>query len=192
MSSKVKLTTTTKRLKIRSLIKADYQKWKSAFSSLGPKKNRWDWGNIPDHELNKESFYKQLEKIKNGIKEDSNYRLGVFDKKSGELIGYVFFMDVSRGIFQNAYIGYQLLNPYWGFGFGEEMVRGAIRLAFNHLKLHRLEAGISPSNRKSIRLAKKIGFRKEGRSKRRLYLNGEWKDFMIYALTSEDLTERNT
>jgi ribosomal-protein-alanine N-acetyltransferase len=51
-----------------------------------------------------------------------------------------------------------------------------------------LEAGISPDNRKSIKLAKKVGFRKEGRSKRRLFLNSEWKDFMIYALTSEEFS----
>jgi ribosomal-protein-alanine N-acetyltransferase len=48
---------------------------------------------------------KQLEKFQKNIKDDSNYRFAVFEKKSGKLLGYTLLMDVSRGIFQNAYFG---------------------------------------------------------------------------------------
>lgn len=187
MESKYKLEFRTKRLIIRPLNIADYTNWKKAFSSLKPKQNRWDWENLPKEGLTKVSFLKMLKHVNNSIKNDSTYRLGVFERKTGHFIGYVFLMDISRGIFQNANLAYQALNHYWGKGFGQEMVEGFVKFAFKTLKLHRVEASISPYNKRSIHLVKKIGFRKEGRSKRRLLLNNEWKDFMIYALTVEDL-----
>ena len=187
MKSKYKLEFKTKRLIIRPLSSSDYANWKEAFSSLKPKKNRWDWENLPKKSLTKISFLKSVKQLNRDIENDITYRLAVFEKKSGALIGHTFLMDISRGIFQNAYLGYQIFNPYWGQGFGQEMVEGTVLLAFKSLKLHRVEAGISPYNRRSIHLVKKLGFRKEGRSKRRLFLNKEWKDFMIYAFTVEDL-----
>jgi ribosomal-protein-alanine N-acetyltransferase len=179
----------TKRLVIRPLTLDDYESWKGAFSGLGAKKNRWDWENLPKERLTKSSYCQSVRNHTKNMDSDSTYQLGVFEKKSGKLVGYTMLMDISRAIFQNAYIGYQLLNPFWGQGYGLEMVEGTVKMAFKKLKLHRVEAGISPNNRRSIKLAKKAGFRKEGRSKKRLFLNNEWKDFMIYALTVEDLSK---
>jgi ribosomal-protein-alanine N-acetyltransferase len=95
-------------------------------------------------------------------------------------------MDITRNIFQNGYIGYHLLNNYWGNGYGKEIARAMLKVAFNHLELHRVEAAVDPHNIRSIKMLKSVGFRKEGRSKRRLFLKGHWKDMMIYAMTKED------
>ena len=58
---------------------------------------------------------------------------------------------------------------------------------FKDIKLHRIEAGVEPGNRRSIRLAKSLGMRREGLKKRAIFLRGEWRDLLMFTLTSEDL-----
>ena len=179
---------TTKRLEIRFLKKSDYKNWKTAYTSTSKKRNRWDFGPSPsdDEQKLRQHYSEKLIRNDRHRKEDHNYSFAVFEKKSGNIIASIMLMDISRGIFQNAYIGYHLLNPYWGMGYGKEMVRAVLKIAFNELKLHRVEAGIDPSNIRSIKLVKSVGFRKEGRSKHRLKVNDCWSDMMIYAITTED------
>lgn len=83
-------------------------------------------------------------------------------------------------------MGYALFNRYWGFGYAEEAVTALIDIAFNDHKLHRIVAGIESENKKSIKFAKKLGFRKEGIARRVVLLRGEWQDLTQYALTTED------
>jgi ribosomal-protein-alanine N-acetyltransferase len=186
LKSNFKLT--TRRLEIKSLKKSDYKNWKEAYTSTGKKKNKWDFDPSPSDDEQKliKHYAEKLDRNNQYKKEDHLYSFAVFEKKTGKIIASVMLMDISRNIFQNAYIGYHLLNPYWGQGYGKEIVRGALKIAFDHLNLHRVEAGIDPTNIRSIKLVKGVGFRKEGRSKNRLKVDGKWKDMMIYAITKED------
>lgn len=61
-----------------------------------------------------------------------------------------------------------------------------IDIAFRDVKLHRVEAGIEPTNRRSILLARSIGLRKEGLKKRAVFLRGMWNDLVMYSATCED------
>jgi ribosomal-protein-alanine N-acetyltransferase len=61
-----------------------------------------------------------------------------------------------------------------------------IDYAFTKLKLHRLEAKIQPDNRKSIRLARRLGFRLEGYSPRYPKINGRWRDHERWAILADD------
>ena len=71
--------------------------------------------------------------------------------------------------------------------FHREAVRAAIDIAFHDLKLHRVEAGVEPRNRRSILLARSLGLRKEGLKKRAVQLRANtWVDLVVYAATSED------
>jgi ribosomal-protein-alanine N-acetyltransferase len=118
--------------------------------------------------------------------QDKFFDLAAFDKKTGEYIGNAALMDISRGIFQNAYLGYRIFNQFWKKGFGKELVEAVIELSFTELKLHRIEAGIDSTNFRSIRLARSLKMRKEGMKKRALFLENKWKDLVVYALTTED------
>ena len=113
---------------------------------------------------------------------------GLLICNSGDMriIGVANLSQIYYGMFQNAYLSYYVDVNFAGQGLMSEGVSLAIDYAFDSLCLHRIEANIQPENQKSINLVKKLGFRKEGFSRRYLKINGEWRDHERWALTVED------
>jgi [ribosomal protein S5]-alanine N-acetyltransferase len=176
----------TKRLIIRPLELADYEIWHKALTTMDPPKNKWDKRNRSSKELKLSKYKKILATQKINRQEDRYYDCAVFERSSNKMVGIVNIMDVQRSISQNAYIGYAIFNPYWGQGYGKEAVRAMMEIGFKDLKIHRLEAGIEASNRRSILLARALGMRREGLKKRIVYLRKTWVDLVMYAATCED------
>lgn len=176
----------TKNLIIRPLNLSDYAAWCDSFSSMSAPQNKWDRKNKEKSELTKSNFRKIIKSQQQLRSSDKFYDLAVFEKKSGKLIGTVAAMDVLRGLGQTAYLGYFIHNHFWGKGYGKEAVIAMINIAFKDIKLHRIEAGIEPSNRRSIMLARSIGLRKEGLKKRAVYLRQSWIDLVMYSATCEE------
>ena len=183
----MKLKLVTKRLEIRPYAHSDFKAWVEFWTSMSRQKNEWDIARKGvQNDLSIKQFKQVLKHQNERRTNDSFYDFGVFIRSSGTLVGNVSLMDVSRGVFHNAYMGYSLSNLYWGRGFGKEAVRACIELGFTKIGLHRIEAGISPNNRRSIGLARTLGMRREGRKVQALFLEGRWQDIMVYALTCED------
>ena len=109
-----------------------------------------------------------------------------------EIVGVVNLSEISRGCFQNCFMGYWIGQPYRRQGFMTEALRLAMDYAFDDLDLHRVEANIIPSNTASIALIKRLGFRLEGLSERYLKINGEWQDHERWALTREEVPANST
>jgi [ribosomal protein S5]-alanine N-acetyltransferase len=107
-----------------------------------------------------------------------------------ELVGVVNVMEIVRGSFQSAYLGYYLFVPFGGRGYMTEGLRLVVRRAFGELRLHRLEANIQPANVRSIRLVERLGFRREGLSKAYLKIGGRWRDHERWALLREEWRPR--
>jgi len=63
---------------------------------------------------------------------------------------------------------------------------GAVRFAFDELKLHRVEAACMPNNLASIRVLERNGFQREGLARRYLKINGVWQDHLLYATLADD------
>ncbi len=59
-------------------------------------------------------------------------------------------------------IAWTLARPYWGRGFALEAARAALAHAFGPLDWQRAISLIDPDNRRSIRLAERLGERFEG------------------------------
>jgi ribosomal-protein-alanine N-acetyltransferase len=102
------------------------------------------------------------------------------------LVGSINLSQIFRGGFQNAYLGYYVGAPYANQGYMTEAIQLTLRYAFEHLKLHRLEANIQPGNAPSIALAKRAGFRLEGYSRNYLKICGRWRDHERWAIIAED------
>jgi [ribosomal protein S5]-alanine N-acetyltransferase len=61
-----------------------------------------------------------------------------------------------------------------------------VHVAFHDLGLHRVQAAVVPENKASARVLQKCGFREEGLARRYLFLDGQWKDHRMFALTPEE------
>jgi ribosomal-protein-alanine N-acetyltransferase len=94
--------------------------------------------------------------------------------------------EIVRGPAQSAYLGYWIGAPYAKQGYLTEALPLALSHAFHALGLHRVEANIMPTNRPSLALVKRAGFRREGYSPRYLKIAGRWRDHERWALLAED------
>lgn len=114
----------------------------------------------------------------------------IVEKESGALTGMINLNEIVRGGCQGAYMGYLAFAPHGGKGYMTEGMTLAINEAFGPLKLHRLEANIQPGNTASIALVKRLGFRREGYSKKYLKIGGRWRDHERWAILKEEWRAR--
>lgn len=177
----------TQRLILRQLESSDYEAWFDCYVNRWPAKSRWDAKPFSSRKCTRAHFKKHLKTLRSLAKKDEYYRFWVFEKKSGMIVGQIDFDIYVRGTHQFANFGYQIFNRFWGLGFGQESSKLGLKIGFEYLKLNRLEAAINLDNRKSIRLAKVIGMRKEGLKKRYWYEDGKWVDHLIYVANPEDI-----
>jgi [ribosomal protein S5]-alanine N-acetyltransferase len=103
------------------------------------------------------------------------------------IAGVINVSQIFLGAFRSAYLGYYAGAPFMGKGYMSEGLWLVLRHAFSELGLHRLEANIQPANRASIRLVRRLGFRREGFSPRYLKVFGRWRDHVRWAVTGEDV-----
>lgn len=129
----------------------------------------------------------QLIKWRQECEENRAMRFLLFLKEEpqGEIIGFCNFSQIFRGPFQACYLGYHIDRSYQGKGLMREAVEKAIHYMFEKQKLHRIMANYMPSNEKSARLLHKLGFVIEGRAKKYLLINGQWKDHILTSLINE-------
>lgn len=118
--------------------------------------------------------------------EGRGYVFGIFRTGDGRLVGRIALSHVSRGAWQNAVLGYFVDAEQNAKGYASEAARLAVRFAFEHAGLHRVQAGVLPRNERSIRVLRNAGFRNEGTALRYLEINGVWEDHMIFAITREE------
>jgi ribosomal-protein-alanine N-acetyltransferase len=102
------------------------------------------------------------------------------------IIGGTSLNSIIRGPFNSAFAGWWLGDPFEGHGYMSEALGLLLRYAFTEVRLHRVEANIRPENVRSIRVAKRVGFRREGYSPRYLQIAGEWADHERYAVIAEE------
>ena len=106
------------------------------------------------------------------------------------ILGAIEISQVVRGAFRSAYLGYQVGAPYARQGYMTEALGLALTYAFGPVGLHRVEANIQPENVPSIALVKRLGFTREGYSRRYLKIGGRWRDHERWALLVEDWRAR--
>ncbi|AGH95930.1 GNAT family N-acetyltransferase [Pseudobdellovibrio exovorus] len=177
----------TRRLILRAINSKDYDVWFDAYVNRLPQKSRWDAPPLSADKCTRKIFQKVLKEHEQLAKVDDYYRYYLFEKKTGAIVGQVDFDIFVRSTHQFANFGYQIYNRHWGKKLGKEAATMGLKIGFKHLKLNRLEAAINLDNKKSIKLARSIGMKKEGIKKRYWYEDGQWVDHVIYVANPEDI-----
>jgi ribosomal-protein-alanine N-acetyltransferase len=106
------------------------------------------------------------------------------------IVGVFNIGEIVRGLFKSAYVGYYAFAPHAGAGYMSEGLELLLLVAFRVLKLHRIEANVQPTNRRSLALVRRAGFVREGYSRRYVRVAGRWRDHVRMALLAEDWRAR--
>lgn len=137
-------------------------------------------------ELSRSAFRRRIRRYQREIRSDLSYPFFVFRKTDDLLMGGCTLSNVRRGVTQSAAIGYWIGVRYSRRGHMSAALTTVLPFVFQVLGLHRLEAACIPENEASRALLLKIGFREEGRARRYLQINGEWRDHVLFALLEDD------
>jgi len=105
----------------------------------------------------------------------------------GALVGQLTLGNIVRRAFCSGYAGYWIDSRVAGRGITPTALALAVDHAFAHGGLHRIEVNIRPENMPSRRVVEKLGFRQEAYHERYLHIDGDWRDHIGYALTTEDV-----
>jgi ribosomal-protein-alanine N-acetyltransferase len=98
----------------------------------------------------------------------------------GAVIGRITLNNVVRGAFQSCSVGYFVRSAANGRGHASAAVREMLRLAFDELGLHRVEAGTLVHNVRSQRVLERNGFVRFGLAPRYLRIQGRWQDHVLF------------
>jgi ribosomal-protein-alanine N-acetyltransferase len=98
------------------------------------------------------------------------------------VIGRININGITRGALQSATLGYWVSQSHNGRGVASAAVADSIAIAFNELRLHRLEAGTLLHNTASQRVLTRNGFTPFAVAPSYLEIDGTWQDHILYYL----------
>jgi ribosomal-protein-alanine N-acetyltransferase len=143
----------------------------------------------PPGETLADLFTQQLDQTLSGTQDGTQYRfVGLLP--DGRIAGFFNLFQIVRGAAHYAMAGWSVNAEVGRQGFCTEGVTGLLDFAFapppEGIELHRVQANIIPTNIASIRVAEKVGFRREGLAQRYLKIAGEWQDHFMYAKLADE------
>lgn len=98
----------------------------------------------------------------------------------GRVVGRITLSEIVRGPFQSCSLGYWVHVTENGRGLASTAVGEIIRVAFDDLGLHRIQAGTLPHNLRSQRVLERNGFTRFGLAPKYLNIAGTWQDHALY------------
>jgi ribosomal-protein-alanine N-acetyltransferase len=103
------------------------------------------------------------------------------------LVGSIGLSQIARGVFQNAMLGYAIDGECQGRGLMREALQAVIAFTFSPaIHLHRIQANVRPENTRSIALLERLGFAREGLAREYLFIDGAWRDHVMYAVRNDE------
>ncbi len=149
---------------------------KAHLSPWGPAQNE-DFYTLP-------AMQERIEKMYQAAVDGSTIYFSAIDPATQKMIGTCSFSNIIKGPFLACHLGYGVAKSHEGQGFMQEIVEAGIQYMFDEVGLHRIMANHQPSNLRSEKLLKKLGFEREGYAKSYLKINGKWEDMVLNALVN--------
>ncbi|MGD3110097.1 GNAT family N-acetyltransferase [Streptomyces sp. YGL11-2] len=112
-------------------------------------------------------------------------QIAVVLRETGTLVGDLTFVYTSREHRQGG-IGYVFHPDHAGRGYATEASRALLKLGFEDLRLHRIQAELDGRNTASAKLLERLGMRREGHLRENEFLDGEWSDEVVYAMLARE------
>lgn len=174
-------------LYLRAPILSDCEQWLQVRSQSKNFLKPWEplW---PDDDLSKIGFRRRLKSYTQQRHSGIGRTFFLFKRNSDELIGGISLTRITFGITRSAMLGYWMGVDFAKQGNMQKAVPAVLGLAFNSLKLERIEAACLPTNSTSIHLLKKLGFNEEGYAREYLEINGKREDHILFAILVSELS----
>jgi [ribosomal protein S5]-alanine N-acetyltransferase len=108
--------------------------------------------------------------------------------RDGGVIGSLSLNTIAN---RTARMGFILLNEFHGRGFATEAAGAVLDFAFGSLGLHRVALHVDPENRSSRRVASRLGFTLEGRTRESFPIGDVWRDELVFGLLAREWRARS-
>lgn len=106
---------------------------------------------------------------------------------SGQVVGRITLNGITRGVHQSCDMGCWVGGAYNGRGYGTTATRDMIRVAFDELRLHRIQTETMLDNVRSQAVLERLGFARIGVAQAYMKIAGKWRDHVLYQRVNEDL-----
>ena len=97
-----------------------------------------------------------------------------------EPVGRILLNNIVLGPLRSCSVGYWVAQRHGGKGHATAALRGALDVAFNELRLHRVDAFARVDNERSCRMLETAGFQRSGVSRGHLHVGGSWHDEVFF------------
>jgi RimJ/RimL family protein N-acetyltransferase len=118
-------------------------------------------------------------------KKGNQYDFGIFDAKDGTQIGGCGLNAIDKRN-QSANLGYWVRTSRMGQGIAPATTRLLAKWGFDALKLNRIEIVVAVGNERSLRVAVKVGAKREGVLRNRMILRDKPNDVVMHSLIPDD------
>ena len=142
---------------------------------------------LPDNFYSEAFWRDRLARNREEHQAGTSLRLFVFERTGHPgmpPIAHCNFTELVRGPFQACYLGYGCDRRSEGRGLMTEALTAGIQHAFGPMNLHRIMANYRPTNERSGRLLRRLGFVVDGYARDYLYIDGDWRDHVLTSLTN--------
>jgi RimJ/RimL family protein N-acetyltransferase len=113
------------------------------------------------------------------------FDLAVIERATDALIGRV-GLCVRDPEAREASLWYVLRRDRWGRGLIVEAARALLDFGFGALDLHRVYVDVDARNAGSLRVAEKLGMRREAHFVENAWVKGEWTDSVVFGLLARE------
>ncbi len=102
-------------------------------------------------------------------------------------IGTLGFYKWSPSAGYQAEMGYDLAKEHWGKGIMTEAMTAVIDFGFERMGLNRIEVYVMPRNKRSVRMIRRLGFKREGLIRQRYFDEfGNFTDDILFSMLRRD------
>ncbi|EJN99320.1 GNAT family N-acetyltransferase [Oenococcus oeni] len=93
---------------------------------------------------------------------------------------------------RRAEVGYWMFSKYQGKGIMTESLKRLLSIAFDELDLNKIIVMADSKNEKSRAIPQRLGFRQEGTLKEEIFMNKQFRDLDVFAITTSEYKIKNS